>query len=64
MMTPEQSKLWFQKHKNSRVDWPISSPDVEEMYLAFEARILQTFKRESVCNCLINVPAEKIEGEE
>jgi regulation of enolase protein 1 (concanavalin A-like superfamily) len=70
MMTPEQSKKWFAEMRqcapktvNFSIDSGITTDFWEQGYLAFEARILQTFKRESACNCLINVPAEKIEGE-
>ena len=69
MMTPERSKKWFEQcpkvvveiiveetDGDRRLQWNVA--DTNTMYQAFAARIFQDFKRESVCNCLINVPSD------
>lgn len=40
-MTPEQSKEWFERQRRQCINWPIMTNDVEAMYQAFKARLIE-----------------------
>lgn len=62
-MTPEQAREWFRIYGESKFETysPVYEGrfTVEQQYAAFYARMLQDFKQDATCNCLVNVPKEK-----